>query len=91
MSQLKRTIEAVDSEGNVGKKEILVKEKKKHHFRELRFMSVGYYLAVPLVIAVFAGRWLDSYYQTKPVFTLVLITFGMLAAFYNLYKLFKDA
>ncbi len=92
MSQIKRKITYIDAEGNKKIKDFVVnKQKKKDINWVVKYMNVGYYLAVPLLFGVFLGSFLDSKFKTKPVITLVLIVLGMIAAFYNLYKIIKDA
>ena len=92
MIQIKRKITYIDSEGSKKSRNIeVVKKEKKNTKWTMKYMNVGYYLAVPLLVGVFLGNWLDNIFHTKPVFVLVLIFIGMIAAFYNLYKITKDA
>lgn len=94
MIQINRKITYIDRAGDRKSKEIVVEKKSKSNAYNVRFakyMNVGYYLAVPLVVGVFGGNWLDLKFDTKPLFTLVLIILGSIAAFYNLYKLLKNA
>ena len=53
-----------------------------------QYLNLGLSLAMPLVIGVFAGRWLDQKFQTKALFTIGLLVFGTISVFYNLYKLY---
>ncbi len=53
-----------------------------------QYLNLGLSLAMPLCIAVFAGRWLDTRFQTKAAFTIGLLVFGTISVFYNLYKLY---
>jgi ATP synthase protein I len=92
MSQIKRKITYIDAEGNKKNTEIVVKKQQKKDVKwVVKYMNVGYYLAVPLIVGVFLGGYLDTKFKTKPVLTLALIVLGMIAAFYNLYKIIKDA
>jgi len=52
--------------------------------------NIGYYLITPLLIGVFFGLLLDNFLKTKPVFTLTLLSFGMMGTLYNLWKLIKE-
>ncbi len=93
MSQLKRTITYIDKDGSRKNCDIHVSEKnnKKNPQWIMKHMNVGFYLAVPLLAGVFLGDAIDRTFQTKPVFTLILLGTGMIAAFYNLFKILKDA
>lgn len=53
-------------------------------------LNAGMYLATPLLLAVFLGYQLDTYFHTKPVWMIVLILFGTISSFYNLWKLSKE-
>lgn len=55
-----------------------------------KYSSIGYYLITPLLLGVFVGLGADSYFHTKPLFTLVGIALGFISAAYSLYKLVKD-
>ena len=91
MVQIKKTITIVDKDGSLRKGQIETKEKPKQDLRAFSFMSIGFYLAVPILLGLSGGVWADKILKTKPIFTLILIIFGMIAAFYNLYKIIKDA
>ena len=80
----------VSPDGTIKKEEIEIKTRKGLGL-DPRLLNIGMYLAVPLLIAVFTGNWLDSKFHTKPVITLVLIVLGMISSFYNLYKILKHA
>jgi F0F1-type ATP synthase assembly protein I len=47
-------------------------------------------LVTPLLLGVFLGLWVDAYFHSKPLFTLVGIAIGFISAAYSLYKLIKD-
>jgi F0F1-type ATP synthase assembly protein I len=55
-----------------------------------KYSSIGYYLVTPLLLGVFLGLWVDAYFHSKPLFTLVGIAIGFISAAYSLYKLIKD-
>ena len=54
------------------------------------YFNLGMYLAIPLMLAIPAGQFLDRKFQTKKLFTLVFIIFGTISVFYNLIRLYKD-
>ena len=55
----------------------------------LRLLGLGWYVAICVVVGVVAGIFLDSRFQTKPIFTLLGVLFGTFAAFYGLYKMVR--
>lgn len=53
----------------------------------LRLLGLGWYVATCIVVGVVAGIFLDSHFGTKPIFTLLGVLLGTVAAFYGLYKM----
>lgn len=43
-------------------------------------------LIAGILFGLFVGFWLDDYFDTKPLFILLLIILGLAASFYNIYK-----
>lgn len=56
---------------------------------KLLMQDVGIYLMTPILLGVIGGVFLDKKFDTKPIWTLALIFFGMAASFYNLWRLLK--
>lgn len=58
--------------------------------RDLRPLTlitqVGLTVAVTLVISLLAGLWLDNQFGTKPLLTLVLALFGIIASTISVYR-----
>lgn len=50
------------------------------------YLTLGIQFAAILLICVFAGKWVDGYYNTAPAFTLVGGVFGIVAGFYHFLK-----
>lgn len=48
--------------------------------------SAGMEFAAAIIIATFAGIWLDKQFNTAPIFMLILLVLGSCTAFYNLYR-----
>lgn len=46
--------------------------------------SIGFAILVPLLIGIGTGVWIDSKYQTKPTFTLIGLTIGLIISILNL-------
>ena len=51
--------------------------------------QVGWSVAVPLVVFILIGVFLDKQFETKPTFILGGLVLGMVVSFYSLYKLLK--
>ena len=64
----------------------VVKERFKIRF----FADIGMMTVLPLIGGSILGSFLDNKLSTKPILTLVFLTFGFFIAIFNIYKLFKD-
>lgn len=53
----------------------------------LRFVGLGWYVALCIVAGVVGGLLLDKWLGTIPIFTLLGVFMGTAAAFYGLYKM----
>lgn len=53
----------------------------------LRLLGLGWYVALCIVVGAVGGIWLDRLSGLTPLFTLLGVLFGTLAAFYGLYKM----
>lgn len=70
-------------------KERLPPQKDNKNFLLEKYINIGYYLLIPLLLGVFLGLIIDNFLHTKPLFTIVLIIGGTVFTFYNLFKLTK--
>jgi ATP synthase protein I len=53
----------------------------------LRYSGMAFQMIVVLLIAAYAGQWLDDHFQNKqPWFTLVLLLLGVTASMYLIIK-----
>jgi F0F1-type ATP synthase assembly protein I len=62
----------------------------KEWVRPLQFLlTVGWYVALSLIIPVGIGYWLDSpkMFNKQPLFTLIGLGVGSIIAFYGLFKM----
>jgi F0F1-type ATP synthase assembly protein I len=50
------------------------------------YLGIGTSLAATILLALWAGYWIDGKLGTRPAFFLLGGAFGLLAAFWNLYK-----
>ncbi len=55
----------------------------------LRLTGLGWYVAGCVVVGVVGGVWLDKLSNTTPLFTLLGVLLGTVAAFYGLYKMVR--
>ena len=56
----------------------------------LRFSSVGLEMGACVAIGYGIGWWLDRTFGTKPYLTLVMLLFGIAAAFMAIYRAAKE-
>lgn len=47
--------------------------------------QVGLLMAIPIFFCVFVGIWLDKTFGTNPLFLVIFILLGVMAAFRNLF------
>lgn len=52
-----------------------------------RLIGVGFYIGGSIVLGVVIGRWLDSKLNTEPILVIVGLVFGLLVAFYGVYRM----
>ncbi len=61
-------------------------------FRTLSYIStVGLAMALSIGIGAVVGYYLDSKFDTEPWLFFVFLGFGIVAAFRNLYRMYKKA
>ncbi len=53
------------------------------------FMNIGMQMAIPIVLFVFFGYWLDKKFDSSPLFILIMSAMGLFAGFYHFYKAVK--
>jgi F0F1-type ATP synthase assembly protein I len=82
-------VKYVGKDGKIRSTGSPVKKKKYESKYGLFVMDVGLYIAIPLLMGVAAGLFLDGRFGTKPVFVLICIGLGAIASFYNLFRLVK--
>ena len=55
----------------------------------LRLLGLGWYVAMCIVVGAVGGIWLDRVSGLTPLFTLLGVLIGTVAAFYGLYKMVR--
>lgn len=53
------------------------------------FSGLGFTIAIPIVLGTVIGHYLDGYFQTKALFTLLGLLLGLAAGIIGAYRLFK--
>lgn len=53
------------------------------------FMHLGLQMSLPIVGSVFLGLWLDSKFDTSPLWILIFAAFGIFSSFYYFFKTVK--
>jgi ATP synthase protein I len=53
----------------------------------MRLIGVGWYVGLCIFLGVWGGLWLDNKLNTKPVFIMVGLIIGVIAAFYGIYRM----
>lgn len=62
-----------------------IKAKKRRLWAELS--AAGIQFPVSIGIGYFIGKYIDKFFNTYPIFTIVFSTFGVIAAFVNIFRL----
>jgi F0F1-type ATP synthase assembly protein I len=57
----------------------------------LRLVGVGWYIAICIALGIGVGFWLDRIANTFPLLTLVGLGFGLLLAFFGVYRMLLPA
>jgi ATP synthase protein I len=53
----------------------------------LRFIGVGWFIAISILLGVWGGLWLDGKLGTSPIMMIVGLILGLLVAFYGVYRM----
>jgi ATP synthase protein I len=53
----------------------------------LRFIGVGWFIAISILLGVWGGLWLDAKLGTAPIMVIVGLILGLLVAFYGVYRM----
>lgn len=53
----------------------------------MRFLGLGWYVVVSILLGVGGGLWMDAQLNVSPVFTLLGVLLGSGLAFYGLYRM----
>ena len=53
----------------------------------LRFIGVGWFIGISILLGVVGGLWLDNKFGTKPILVIVGLILGLVVAFYGVYRM----
>jgi ATP synthase protein I len=53
----------------------------------LRFIGVGWFVGVSILLGVWGGLWLDAKLGTAPIMVIVGLILGLVVAFYGVYRM----
>jgi len=53
----------------------------------LRFIGVGWFIGISILLGVLGGLWLDNKFGTKPIMVIVGLILGLVVAFYGVYRM----
>ncbi len=55
-----------------------------------RLVGIGWYFAISILLGIAAGLWLDGKADTDPLFTLIGLLVGLVAAFIGGYRMLAE-
>ncbi|RUM59632.1 MAG: hypothetical protein DSY66_04530 [Persephonella sp.] len=58
----------------------------KKFFKYLSISAIGLHLVSGVVVGVLIGYYLDKFFNTSPILTILFFFFGIIAGFRNMYK-----
>jgi len=65
-----------------------MRQKKRHPLHAMGLMSaILSQLVGSILIGIFAGKWIDSYLETEPLFLIIGLLLGLAAGVYAMLKL----
>jgi ATP synthase protein I len=53
----------------------------------LRFIGVGWFVGLSILLGVWGGHWLDEKFGTAPIMVIVGLILGLVVAFYGVYRM----
>ena len=53
----------------------------------LRFIGVGWFIGISILLGVLGGLWLDRKFGTEPILVIAGLILGLVVAFYGVYRM----
>lgn len=68
-----------------------MRQKKRHPLHAMGLMSaILSQLVGSILIGIFAGKWVDDYFETGPLFLIVGLLLGLATGVYAVYRLIHE-
>ena len=71
-------------------KNFLFKPVLKTDSKVVKYSGLGIQLSGTIIVFLFGGLWLDKYFATKFIFTLVFVFLGFVGVFYKIFAVLKE-
>jgi len=55
----------------------------------LGMLGVGFFVAASIILGVVGGRWLDSKFNSEPLWLIIGLLLGIVVAFYGVYAMLR--
>ena len=55
----------------------------------LGLLGVGFFVAGSIILGVVGGRWLDSKFNSEPLWLIIGLLLGIVVAFYGVYTMLR--
>ena len=71
-------------------KDFLFKPVLKTDSKVVKYSGLGLQLSATIIVFLFGGLWLDKYFGTVFVFTLICVFLGFVGVFYKIFAVLKE-
>jgi F0F1-type ATP synthase assembly protein I len=71
-------------------KDFLFKPVLKTDSKVVKYSGLGIQLSATIIVFLFGGLWLDKFFGTVFIFTLVFVFLGFVGVFYKIYAVLKE-
>lgn len=71
-------------------KDFLFKPVLKTDSKVVKYSGLGIQLSATIIVFLFGGLWLDKYFGTVFVFTLIFVFLGFIGVFYKIFAVLKE-
>ena len=71
-------------------KDFLFKPMLKSDSKVVMYSGLGIQLSATILVFLFGGLWLDKYFATKFIFTLIFVFLGFVGVFYKIFAVLNE-
>ncbi|MBP9691160.1 AtpZ/AtpI family protein [Candidatus Woesebacteria bacterium] len=91
MSQKKKRIySSIEEDGELKLKKVSHEpDSRDTRYIPPEYFNLGMYFLIPILLGLTIGLYLDKRFDREGLFTILMMSLGVFAAFYNLYSLTK--